>query len=777
MDGKIRPARSRRHITTACWPCREDKIKCDGTTPECRQCAAKGRGCSYAGVDRRKLSLRKAVEAYSQRVSQLESYIRSQGLAVPPAPNQDHEATMSQLSSLYAPDPAPQLSPAQPAYSEAALNKQPRILPDLGPTLNAPAIQPSNSPPIDILSMPTPSLHAMLDPPEHPCEVPPMGIPADLDFAGTALPFNHCFDVDWVWNHTMAPQMDAAVNVDELDLWAPRGDDPAMRAEFASSSADDPSPPTLLNDDDSTDDEDHSAVTNQLSARLGSLLTGDNGERHFYGATSNLNLARSKTVAALYARRREKGRQAHARLEAAGVDQCISSDLEDHLLHLFFTWHNPSLYLVDRDIFRAARKRFEDGDRSTSFYSPFLLNAMCAVGAIFETRKHPGLPTPLAEFFASRATTLLDIELESPRIATVQALAILSSHEAACTRDTQGWLFGGMAVRLAIDFGLHTSAKPYVEAGTMSIEEARGRSVAFWGAFATDRMWGLYLGRPLHDISATVTMETPIAFSEHRETYWTPSASGLEHGVLDHQEILVEQYIQLPRIMSALEGALYFQADASKVELQKLAQKTWDRLLAWRRNLPRELDLDLDGAMPANCVPHVLILHMFYEYLVILLHRPFVAKRYIQPHPLVGSGPQHARQMCVRSASRIATLLSWYEERFSLGLINIQAVQMTFSAALVLVYATVSEGGDVQSHQLIAARLDTCCRALAELGNTFDNATRTLDVLLHVKRTWQARLVAASSAAGSKRRAQSFASDERAKRRSASHGVETGVSM
>jgi hypothetical protein len=48
-----------------------------------------------------------------------------------------------------------------------------------------------------------------------------------------------------------------------------------------------------------------------------------------------------------------------------------------------------------------------------------------------------------------------------------------------------------------------------------------------------------------------------------------------------------------------------------------------------------------------------------------------------------------------------------------------------------------------------------CCRTLAELGNVFNNAARTLDVLLHVKRTWQARLVVAS--AGSKRRAPSAA--------------------
>lgn len=204
-------------------------------------------------------------------------------------------------------------------------------------------------------------------------------------------------------------------------------------------------------------------------------------------------------------------------------------------------------------------------------------------------------------------------------------------------------------------------------------------------------------------------------------------------------------------------------------------------MLSWRSNLPKELVLDLDSPMPAQCAPHILMLQyvlatvrcrdalltlsgsMLYEYLAILLHRPFVAKRYIQPHPLVGRGPQHAREMCVRAASHISVLLSWYEERYSLSQINIQVVQITFSAALILVYATVSES-NAQSHQQLTGHLDMCCRALAELGNTFNNASRTLDVLLHVKRTWQARLVAAS--AGSKRRGFPTAAEPRSKRRS-----------
>lgn len=50
---------------------------------------------------------------------------------------------------------------------------------------------------------------------------------------------------------------------------------------------------------------------------------------------------------------------------------------------------------------------------------------------------------PLADFFATRAKSLLDLELDDPSLSTVQALAILSTHEGAATHDTRGWLYSG----------------------------------------------------------------------------------------------------------------------------------------------------------------------------------------------------------------------------------------------------------------------------------------------------------------------------------------------
>lgn len=70
----------------------------------------------------------------------------------------------------------------------------------------------------------------------------------------------------------------------------------------------------------------------------------------------------------------------------------------------------------------------------------------CAIGANLALAggEYLDLPEPASEFFSSRAKALLDIEMDSPTVATVQALVVMSASEAAFTRDARGWLYSGM---------------------------------------------------------------------------------------------------------------------------------------------------------------------------------------------------------------------------------------------------------------------------------------------------------------------------------------------
>jgi hypothetical protein len=114
----------------------------------------------------------------------------------------------------------------------------------------------------------------------------------------------------------------------------------------------------------------------------------------------------------------------------------------------------------------------------------------CAVGASYESKYHSDFvtfPRSLAEFFGDRARLLVESELEAPSLATIQTLVILSAYEASCTRDTRGWLYSGMAMRLAFDLGLHLDMVPYVERGTILCEDAEARQVTFWAAYMSEQ--------------------------------------------------------------------------------------------------------------------------------------------------------------------------------------------------------------------------------------------------------------------------------------------------
>lgn len=148
---------------------------------------------------------------------------------------------------------------------------------------------------------------------------------------------------------------------------------------------------------------------------------------------------------------------------------------------------------------------------------------------------------------------------------------------------------------------------------------------------------------------------------------------------------------------------------------------------------------------------------MQYHQIIIFFHRPWLSKSYIQPRsPRQGPGYHHARRMCVESATAIARLLQLYEKHYTFRRMNNQVVAIIFSAALMLLFVTVSgspmspgKQGDSPTYPRSAemvAYLNLCFRALDELGQSFENAKRTRDYLVALQRRWQAHMRRSGSA-------------------------------
>lgn len=209
------------------------------------------------------------------------------------------------------------------------------------------------------------------------------------------------------------------------------------------------------------DDEVDEELVGQIAARFGSLHVAPDGKLRYFGTPANLHLFNGGKGP--YSSPHATKVDAEQLLRNADLETDIPPDIEQHLLELYFAWHNACNPVVDESMFWALHEQAGNQPDSSGYYSDVLRYAMhdrphpsswmlltasprCAIGASFEGRYHPRLvtyPRPLADFFAQRAKILLELQLDSPSVSTIQALLLLSSHELGFQRTARAWLYGG----------------------------------------------------------------------------------------------------------------------------------------------------------------------------------------------------------------------------------------------------------------------------------------------------------------------------------------------
>lgn len=314
-----------------------------------------------------RLSNRKTVQVFSRRVRQLEQFIASQQLTVPVPFEGDAEA-LDQLVTLFAADEQPnsaQITSDQPSDPPVGAVSLPSATAHVTePTISSPTLAPTG------VSPPDASLADF--------GATTSTIPQDPNLAMT-WSIDDAIDADWVWTMATMPQFGT-----ELGSMPEMFEDSLFKNDTPVSSIRPENPldfssPFDPRDDGSVDeneDDDHSAVTNQLSARLGTLLLSGHGESHYYGSTSNYNLVQDESLGVGQRKPYPSLEQAQERLKLNNLDQPIENNLVDHLLSLYFAWHDPSLHIVDWDTFSSDRQKFEAGEADTAFFSPMLINAM-----------------------------------------------------------------------------------------------------------------------------------------------------------------------------------------------------------------------------------------------------------------------------------------------------------------------------------------------------------------------------------------------------------------
>ncbi|KAJ5503526.1 transcriptional regulator family: Fungal Specific TF, partial [Penicillium fimorum] len=726
--------------------------QCDGGKPKCSSCMNKHRECRYQAVDKRKLPLRVAIELLSSRVDQLCLFIRQNGLEAPPMP-QERDTALAKvldvlgLTEVHSAAEDNQTNSKSPNPNSASavvdpLSDVPNSLPPSAPgeTNDFNSTWAQTSP--DNTSPNSQSGLTMVSDPHSASELPiidaeNMNIliteqyPPTDEHSDTSL-------ANWDWNLDFGTYITPS-SPDIQDQSIESLQPPVEQSERLP----EPFDPTIVQTSpsigsDTRSTEEIEDLIDELSDRMGTLRFGPGGKARFYGPTSTFNLADAPVSTNTQTQR------AVDYLDDTDWDRQVPLSLEEHLLTLYFTWQDPSFHVVDRELFEKGKTAWY-GKEETPFYSEALCYAMCSLGAAFETRYHPSFvtfPKSLGEYFGDRAKELLEIELDSPCVATVQALVILSSHEIGIGSDTRGWLYSGMALRLAFDLALHIDLSSYVARGSVTAADAELRRTVFWAAYMVDHLVGFYLGRPFYTNMEDVTVKKPNNDVDYREPCkWTPYASPIpfddDSELFDFIGAVSQQEVSLCELMAPCGYFLYGTSGIPRAVLQQLNANNVAKLLNWKAQLPSFLQINLnDHTSPY--LPHVLLLHMQYYQNLIYTHRPWMSKGYLQPQPPKGPGSTHAREMCINSAISIAKILVLYETRYTLRRINIKAVSITSSAVLLLLFAAVSQYQTEEKENIIA-HLSTCFRALDEFSLSWQSANRAKDLLVRLQHKWEVR--------------------------------------
>ncbi|KAF1846685.1 uncharacterized protein K460DRAFT_406880 [Cucurbitaria berberidis CBS 394.84] len=475
---------------------------------------------------------------------------------------------------------------------------------------------------------------------------------------------------------------------------------------------------------------------NQLSGKMGELRL-EHGSTRYIGGTSHLiYLGKDNDVADSPDTYPEDPYQQMEDPFCSWTTVTSEPELVQHLISMYFCWHYSFFTTLSKNLFLQEFKLGKPppgSARKMHYCTPLLVNAMLALGCHFTS--WPGAravrddsATAGDHFFKEAKRLIMEGDLhEVPALATVQALALMSVREAGCGREAKGWVYSGMSFRMACDLGLNLGMH---SKDTIDENEEDARRITFWGCFLFDKCWSNYLGRMPQLPNTILTVSKFDVFPvEDAETWSGVTDSGISqaHSQPSRTRAVALQISKLCEISSDLMNSFYNPIDMDKTkgkqaELKKLSE-IHVRLETWRRELPKELEPKEGG------LPHMLVMHMFFQLLYIHLFRPF-----LKYNPNNSPLPAHVspRKLCTQAAAMISKLLRLYKRSHGLRQICNICVYIAHSACTIHLLNLPEKNA---SRDIVHG-----VKHLEEIAEGWICARRTLVILSVLAKRWKVKL-------------------------------------
>ncbi|KAG0199550.1 hypothetical protein BGX28_007227 [Mortierella sp. GBA30] len=393
----------------------------------------------------------------------------------------------------------------------------------------------------------------------------------------------------------------------------------------------------------------------------------------------------------------------------------------DNLLGLYFRYMYPFAPMFIRKSFMEQHQ-----NNRPDLSQILILNAIFCNACWYSDE--PTVKQESTKYF-NRAKIILDETYHVSRVSTVQALLLMSHHQYAVGNYSGGWLYTGMATRIAHDIGLH---RQDVQANEP--EEAEIRRRVWWAVYIADRLGGGVLGRPLNlrDKEYNVQMPSDDWISELGGDDAVEYPYEPERIISCRLLWAVKLFMQMGNVlntMHCIEAEINggFLADISRTQLPQLHNS----LTSWFLSLPNELmytpyTMSPNSNHPPS--PPTALMHMFYYTTLTMLHRPYlrpVNSAAIDRNFLVSS-----RNICTAAATNVCHIAD------SLMLHGQLRDTCYYGMACLLAAGTVHVHNAIQptpsNRETTRAGLSKTVKAAHELVKTFPVAESLIAVALDV---------------------------------------------
>ncbi|KAG0371366.1 Transcriptional activator of fatty acid utilization [Gamsiella multidivaricata] len=399
-------------------------------------------------------------------------------------------------------------------------------------------------------------------------------------------------------------------------------------------------------------------------------------------------------------------------LQMTSERELPTKDEMDNLLSLYFRFMYPFAPMFIR---RTFMQQYEQ--KRPDLSQILILNAIFCNACWYSD--DPLIKQDSTKYF-NRAKIILDETYHVSRVSTVQALLLMSHHQYAVGNYSGGWLYTGMATRIAHDIGLHRQDVQINEP-----EEAEIRRRVWWAVYIADRLGGGVLGRPLNLRDKEYNVQMP-------SDDWIGELGGDDEVEYPYEPERIKLFMQMGNVLNAMHcieaeinGA--FLADISRTQLPQLHNS----LTSWFLSLPNELmytpyTMSPNSNHPPS--PPTALMHMFYYTTLTMLHRPYlrpVNSAAIDPNFLVSS-----RNICTAAATNVCHIAD------SLMLHGQLRDTCYYGMACLLAAGTVHVHNAItptpSNRETTRAGLSKTVKAAHELVKTFPVAESLIAVALDV---------------------------------------------